>query len=118
MQYFLLNYMKKILFCSFFAKKESRNFQIHFHSPSYPYIQVILFSSPRRSRAQFFLCLTAISKVNTKSAPAHIRQAAEYVGALVYRFNSTENFVNALYGTKFLTAVEDKDKPALCVVKN
>ena len=46
------------------------------------------------------------------------RKAAEYVGALVYRFNSTENFANALYGTKFLTAVEDKVKPALCVVKN
>ena len=51
-------------------------------------------------------------------APTHIRKSAEYVGALVYRFNSAENLVNALFDIGWLTSVNSDDKPTLCVVKN
>ncbi len=51
-------------------------------------------------------------------APSHIKEIAEYVGALTYRFNSTENLVNALYEMGWVTAVDDTDKPCICVVLN
>lgn len=51
-------------------------------------------------------------------APTHIRKSAEYVGALVYRFNSAENLVNTLFAMGWLASVENEDKPTLCVVKN
>ncbi len=51
-------------------------------------------------------------------APVHIRNTAEHVGAVVYRFGMIENLVNALYDMGWLKSVEDHDKPAICVVKN
>ena len=74
-------------------------------------------------------CTAIISELNQKTseiaanitadfAPAHIRSTAEYVGAFVYRFNSIENLVNALFDMEWLKSVNDKDKPAVCVIKN
>lgn len=74
-------------------------------------------------------CTAIVSNLNRKTseiaanvtadlAPAHIRKTAEYVGAFVYRFNSIENLVNALFDMGWLKAVSDKEKPAVCVVKN
>lgn len=74
-------------------------------------------------------CISIVSELNCKTfelaanvtadlAPAHICKTAEYVGAVVYRFNSIENFVNALYDMHWLNDVSDMDKPAICVVKN
>ena len=74
-------------------------------------------------------CISIVSELNRKTseiaaeitadlAPAHIRKTAEYVGAFVYRFRSIENLVNTLFDTGWLQAVDSKDKPALCVVKN
>jgi len=45
-------------------------------------------------------------------------KTAEYVGVFVYRFNSIENLVNTLFDMGWLKSVEDKEKPAICVVKN
>lgn len=56
--------------------------------------------------------------VTADLAPAHIRKTAEYVGALVYRFNSAENLVDTLCAMNWLKAVENHEKPAVCVVKN
>lgn len=58
------------------------------------------------------------AKVTSDLAPAHIRKTAEYVGAFVYRFNSVENLVNTLFEMDWLKTVGDKEKPAICVVKN
>ncbi|MBQ9746006.1 MAG: sigma-70 family RNA polymerase sigma factor [Clostridia bacterium] len=74
-------------------------------------------------------CTDIVSELNRRTteiaatvasdlAPAHIRATAEYVGAFVYNLNSAENLVNTLYGMNWLKAVENKDKPAICVVKN
>lgn len=56
--------------------------------------------------------------VTADLAPAHIRRTAEYVGALVYCFNSAENLVDTLCAMDWLKAVENHEKPAVCVVKN
>ncbi|MBQ8403743.1 MAG: hypothetical protein IJX55_04870 [Clostridia bacterium] len=72
-------------------------------------------------------CTDLVSELNRKTAeiaatvtadlaPAHIRKTAEYVGALVYQFNSIENLVNALYDRGYLKPVGDREKPAICVV--
>ncbi len=58
------------------------------------------------------------AEVAADLAPTHIRKTAEYVGAFVYRFNSIENLVDALFDMGWVKAVDDKAKPALCVVKN
>ncbi|MGN1450963.1 MAG: hypothetical protein ACI4XQ_02595, partial [Eubacteriales bacterium] len=58
------------------------------------------------------------AKVTSDLAPAHIRKTAEYVGAFVYRFNSVENLVNTLFDMDWLKTVDDREKPAVCVVKN
>ena len=58
------------------------------------------------------------AKITADLAPAHIRKTAEYVGALVYRFNTSENFVNALYNMNWLLETDVKEKPAMCVVTN
>lgn len=74
-------------------------------------------------------CISIVSDLNRKTAelaanitadlaPSHIRKNAEYVGAFVYRFNSVENLVNALFDMGWLKSVKDKEKPAICVVKN
>ena len=74
-------------------------------------------------------CVSVVSELNRKTAeiaanivadlaPSHIRKTAEYVGAFVYRFNSLDNLVNTLFDMGWLNAVGDKDKPAVCVVKN
>ncbi len=74
-------------------------------------------------------CISVVSELNRKTselaarvtadfAPAHISKNAEYVGAFVYRFNSIENLVNTLYDMNWLKAVDDKEKPSICVVKH
>ena len=74
-------------------------------------------------------CISILSELNRKTselagsitadlAPTHIRKTAEYVGAFVYRFNSIENLVNALFDIGWLKTVDSKEKPAVCVVKN
>ncbi len=74
-------------------------------------------------------CISIVSELNRRTseiaanvtadiAPTHIRKTAEYVGAFVYRFNSIDNLVSALYEMHWLNAVDDKEKPAVCVVKN
>lgn len=74
-------------------------------------------------------CIAIVSELNRKTselaagvtadfAPVHIRKTAEYVGAFVYRFNSIENLVNVLFDMDWLKAAHDKEKPAVCVVKN
>ena len=74
-------------------------------------------------------CCAILSALNLKTsqlaatvtadlAPTHIRKTAEYVGAFVYRFNSIENLVNTLFDMGWLKAVDEKEKPAICVVKN
>ncbi|MBS5843539.1 MAG: sigma-70 family RNA polymerase sigma factor [Clostridiales bacterium] len=74
-------------------------------------------------------CISIVSELNRKTselaanvtadlAPTHIRKTAEYVGAFVYRFNSIENLVNTLFDMGWLKAAHDKEKPAVCVVKN
>ena len=72
-------------------------------------------------------CIDIVSELNRKTseiaaaitadlAPAHIRKTAEYVGAFVYRFNSIENLVNILFDMNWLKPVDDKEKPAICVI--
>lgn len=51
-------------------------------------------------------------------APAHIRRTAEYVGAFVYCLTAIENLVDTLFDRHWLSAADDREKPALCVVKN
>ena len=74
-------------------------------------------------------CISVISELNQKTlqtaaaitadlSPSHIKKDAEYVGAITYRFNSAENFVNALFDTGWIKAVDDTEKPAVCVVIN
>ena len=74
-------------------------------------------------------CISIISELNRETAeiaaevtadlaPAHIRQTAEYVGAVVYRFRSVENLVKTLFDMGWLKSVDDQEKPAVCVVKN
>lgn len=58
------------------------------------------------------------AEVTADLAPTHIRKTAEYVGAFVYRFNSIENLVDTLFDMGWVKIVDDKDKPAICVVKN
>ena len=72
------------------------------------------------------LCVTDLNQktseiaasITADIAPAHIRKTAEYVGALVYRFNAIDNLVNTLYKMGWLKSVNDQEKPAVCVVKN
>lgn len=74
-------------------------------------------------------CISIVTDLNRKTAklaasitadlaPLHIRKTAAYVGAFVYRFNSIESLVNDLFEMGWLKAVEDGEKPAVCVVKN
>ncbi len=74
-------------------------------------------------------CVNIVSELNRKTsalaaaitsdlAPTHICKTAEYIGAFVYRFNAIENLVKALFDMGWLKAVDRKDKPAVCVVKN
>ena len=58
------------------------------------------------------------ARVTADLAPAHIRSSAEYVGALVYRFNSMDNLASVLFDMGWLKSVDDKEKPAVCVVTN
>ncbi|MBQ4592540.1 MAG: sigma-70 family RNA polymerase sigma factor [Clostridia bacterium] len=74
-------------------------------------------------------CISIVSDLNRRTseiaaaitadlAPAHIRKTAEYVGAFVYRFHSLDNLVNALFDMNWVKEVDDRDKPAVCVIKN
>jgi len=74
-------------------------------------------------------CITIVSDLNRKTAeiaanitadlaPLHIRKTAEYVGALVYRFYSMDKLVGKLFELDWVKAVEDNEKPAVCVVRN
>ena len=58
------------------------------------------------------------ANISADLAPAHIRKTAAYVGAFVYRFNAFESLVNTLFDNGWLNAVNEKEKPAVCVVKN
>ena len=73
-------------------------------------------------------CISVVSDLNRKTAeiaanitadlaPTHIRQTAEYVGALVYRFYSIDKLVSKLSEMDWISPVTDSDKPAICVVK-
>ena len=73
-------------------------------------------------------CISVVSDLNSKTAeiaanitadlaPTHIRQTAEYVGALVYRFYSIDKLVSKLSEMDWISPVTDSDKPAICVVK-
>ncbi len=73
--------------------------------------------------------IAAVSELNSRTAetaaritadlaPAHIRKNAEYVGSIIYRFKAIENLVNALYDMRWVDAVDDSEKPAVCVVKS
>jgi len=73
-------------------------------------------------------CISVVSDLNSKTAeiaanitadlaPTHIRQTAEYVGALVYRFYSIDKLVSKLSEMDWINPVTDSDKPAICVVK-
>ena len=73
-------------------------------------------------------CTEAIVELNNKTveiaaeisadlAPTHVRKTAEYVGAFVYRFNSIENLVDILFEMGWVKPVDNKDKPAVCVVR-
>ncbi len=57
------------------------------------------------------------AKVTGDLAPAHIRKTAEYVGAVVYRFGAIDGLVDALFEMGWLGKVGERDKPAVCVVK-
>ncbi len=74
-------------------------------------------------------CISIVSDLNRRTAelaanitadlaPSHIRKSAEYVGAFVYRFHSVEGLVNTLFDMGWLKSVGDKEKPAVCVVRN
>ncbi len=74
-------------------------------------------------------CISIVSELNRKTAeiaanitadlaPSHIRKTAEYVGAFVYRFYSIDKLVGKLFEMDWIKAVEDNEKPAVCVVKN
>ena len=74
-------------------------------------------------------CISIVSELNRKTAelaatiiadlaPSHIRKNAEYVGAFVYRFSSIDKLVSMLYEMDWIKAVDDTDKPAVCVVRN
>ena len=74
-------------------------------------------------------CITIVSDLNRKTAelaanitadlaPSHIRKNAEYVGAFVYRFYSIDKLVSRLFEMDWVKAVEDNEKPAVCVVRN
>ena len=58
------------------------------------------------------------ARITGDLAPTHIRKTAEYVGAFVYRFNAIENLANTLFDLGWLQSVHDKEKAAVCVVKN
>ena len=51
-------------------------------------------------------------------APSHIRTSAQYVGALVYRFDSIDQLVSTLCEMGWLGAIKADEKPAMCVVEN
>ena len=74
-------------------------------------------------------CISIVSDLNRKTAelaanitadlaPSHIRKNAEYVGAFVYRFHSIDKLVSKLFEMDWIKAVGNKEKPAICVVKN
>ena len=58
------------------------------------------------------------AEIVSDHAPAHIKRTAEYVGALVYRFNYIDKLVDALCTEGWLKSVEDGAKPGICVVMN
>ena len=58
------------------------------------------------------------AEIVSDHAPAHIKRTAEYVGALVYRFNYIDKLVDALCIEGWLKSVEDGAKPGICVVMN
>ena len=73
-------------------------------------------------------CISVVTDLNRKTAeiaanitsdfaPSHIRQTAEYVGALVYRFYSIDKLVSKLFEMDWINPVADSEKPAICVVK-
>ena len=87
------------------------------------------FEEYKELRTMLKECCAILSALNLKTsqlaatvtadlAPTHIRKTAEYVGAFVYRFNSIENLVNTLFDMGWLKAVDEMEKPAICVVKN
>lgn len=74
-------------------------------------------------------CVSVLNNLNSRTseiaanvladiAPVHIRKTAEYVGALIYCHDSVCKVVKALLDMNWLTAVDDKDKPTVCVVKS
>ena len=58
------------------------------------------------------------ASITADLAPNHICKTAEYVGAFVYRFHSIEGLVNTLLEMNWLKPVDNKEKPAICVVTN
>ena len=73
----------------------------------------------KKEKSREISCLRPITaRVTADLAPAHIRSSAEYVGALVYRFNSMDNLASVLFDMGWLKSVDDKEKPAVCVVTN
>ena len=74
-------------------------------------------------------CITIVSDLNRKTAelaanitadlaPSHIRNNAEYIGAFVYRFYSTDKLVSKLFEMDWIKAVGDNEKPTVCVVRS
>jgi hypothetical protein len=100
-----------------YAKSGTANFAV-WSNKEYDELQQILYE-----------CISVVTDLNRKTdeiaanitadlAPAHIRNTSEYVGALVYRFNAIENLVNVLFDMNWLKPAVNKEKPALCVIKN
>ena len=100
-----------------YAKDGTANFAV-WSNKEYNELQQILYE-----------CISVVTDFNRKTAeiaanitadlaPTHIRQPAESVGALVYRFYSIDKLVSRLYEMEWIKAVADHEKPAICVVKN
>jgi hypothetical protein len=99
-----------------YAKNRTANFAV-WSNKEYDELQQILYE-----------CISVVTDLNRKTAeiaanitadlaPSHIRQTAEYVGALVYRFYSIDKLVSKLFEMDWINPVADSDKPAICVVK-
>ena len=99
-----------------YAKNGTANFAV-WSNKEYDELQQILYE-----------CISVVTDLNRKTAeiaanitadlaPTHIRQTAEYVGALVYRFYSIDKLVSKLSEMDWISPVTDSDKPAICVVK-
>ena len=54
--------------------------------------------------------------ITADMAPDHIRSAARYAGAVVYRFDAIERVIAELCRTGWLLPVANTDKPAMCVI--